>query len=76
VKNGLAHKNKILNGDTMKELFIIIVSVLLSSSLLCQFFMDYKKERLLIASFELITSIMWAACCACAICHCTLQVLA
>lgn len=60
----------------MKELFIIIVGALWSCALLCQFFMDYKKERLFIASVELIILIMLVSCCVCAICRCTLQVLA
>lgn len=59
----------------MKEFFIIIISVLLSSSLLCQFFMDYKKERFFVASIELITAIMWVVCCACVMWHCTLQTI-
>lgn len=46
----------------MKELFIIIiVGALCSVVLLCQFFMDYKKERLFIASVELMTLIYWLA---------------
>ena len=59
----------------MKSFIIIIISVLLSSSMLCQFFMDYKKERIFIASVELVTAIMWMTCCMCAIWHCTLQTI-
>lgn len=60
----------------MKEfIIIIIVSVSLASSLLYQFFIDYKKERFFIASFELITAIMWVVCCACAMWHFTLQMI-
>lgn len=60
----------------MNELFIIIVGTLCSCALLCQFFMDYQKERLFIASVELIILIMLVSCCVCVICRCTLQALA
>lgn len=60
----------------MKELVIITIGILYSGILLREFFMDYKKERLFIASVELTAFIMLVSCCVCVICHCTLQALA
>ena len=59
----------------MEKFCIVIVSILFSSSLLCQFFMDYKKEKYFIASVEIITAIMWSVYCACAIWYCALQAI-
>lgn len=69
------NKNEVLSGENMKIFCITIVSLLLSSSSLCQFFMDYKKEKYFIASIELVTAIMWMICCACTMWHCTLQTI-
>ena len=44
------------------KLLIIILSILFSASFLYQFIMDYKKERYIMASFELIFTIIYLAC--------------
>ena len=59
----------------MENILIGIVSTLLPSSLLCQFFMDYKKDRFFMASVELIVAIMLISCGVCAMWNFTLQTI-
>lgn len=59
----------------MTGILVGIVSTLLSSSLLCQFFFDYKKDRFFIASVELVAAIMFIACGVCAMWNFTLQTI-
>lgn len=59
----------------MEGILVGIVSILLSSSLLCQFFIDYKKDRFFVASIELVVAIMFIACGVCAMWNFTLQTI-
>ena len=59
----------------MEAFIIIFISILLASSMLYQFFMDYKRERVFAASVELVIAIMWITSCVCSIWYCTLQTI-
>lgn len=58
------------------ELLIIIICSLFAASKLCQFFVDYKKERFFLASIELIFAIIFITCFVCIIWNSILQVIA
>jgi len=60
----------------MVGIIILIISMLLSSSMMCQFFMDYKRDRFFIASVELIAAIMFITCGVCAMWNFTLNTIA
>ena len=59
----------------MEGFLVGITSTILSSSFLCQFFVDYKKYRFFIASIELVVAIMFIACGVCAMWNFTLQTI-
>lgn len=59
----------------MEKFFITILSIISASFSLCNFFMDYKKERYLIASIELVTAIMLIVSGVCAMWYYTLSML-
>lgn len=59
----------------MESILVLIISVLLSSAMMCQFFMDYKKDRFFTASFELIVAIMLITCGICAMWNFTLDTI-
>lgn len=60
----------------MKELFLIIISMLFSVSKLYQFFIDYKNKKLFVASVELVFAIIFITCTVCVVWNCTLQAIA
>lgn len=56
--------------------FVIVnISILLSSLLLCASFDDYKKEKYLTASIEVVTAIGFITCVACVMWHTTSEVI-
>lgn len=59
----------------MKEFVIIIVSVLLAASMLYQSIMDFKANRTLMASLELVVAIVWASSAICVMCYSTLHTI-
>lgn len=75
------NKIYVLNSDTMNELFnivnivFVIVNIVLSSSLLYQIFLDYKRRRIFIASIDFVFAIMLITCYICVILYCTFQII-
>ena len=59
----------------MKEFVIIIVSVLLATFMLCQSIMDFRANRILIASLEFIMAITWTSSAICTVCYVTLHTI-
>ena len=59
----------------MESILVLIISTLLSSSMMCQFFLDYKRDRFFVASIELVVAIMFIACGVCAMWNFTLNTI-
>ena len=60
----------------MEKFIIMILSVLLSSLALNNFFVEYKEGRYLSASVEIIVAIVFIVSLACVMWHITLQDIA
>ena len=57
------------------SLLIMIISMLLATCKLYQFFIDYKRDKFFLASIELIFAVMLATAGACAVWNSTLQII-